>query len=176
MADALVNLQFLTLSSVPTWPNLKSKHHFTTLSIHHFFPVNFSWLMTNLICRNMPNMQQEGQWTYSVTLRPVHGSLLIWKTNKYYLFVCACVRMGIWMCVRACSLAYPACNLCPLWRRLWSLSLHHIFWHYHRSGAILIKKKLWNIAKASSQVCISLHHSFLMCGTLSWIIKILKLN
>jgi hypothetical protein len=43
---------------------------------------------------------------YNVTLRRVHESLLPWKSNKYYLLVCACA------CVRtsACSLAYQACN------------------------------------------------------------------
>jgi hypothetical protein len=51
---------------------------------------------------------------YNITLRRVCESLLTWKNNKYYIFVCVCVpvwmpwRVGV--CMRACSLAYPASN------------------------------------------------------------------
>jgi hypothetical protein len=53
---------------------------------------------------------------YSVILRRVRESLLPRKINKYYIFVyvCACVRVpgcvNVCLRVRACSLAYSACN------------------------------------------------------------------
>ena len=55
---------------------------------------------------------------YNVTLRRIRETLLPWKSNKYYIFlcVCACARprfrtcVGVCMCVRACRHAYPACN------------------------------------------------------------------
>jgi hypothetical protein len=47
--------------------------------------------------------QEQGrQITLNVTVRRVRESLLPWKRNKYYIFVCACVR--------ACSLVYTAYN------------------------------------------------------------------
>jgi hypothetical protein len=36
--------------------------------------------------------RQEGKYTYNVTLRRVCESLCPWKSNKYYLLVCVCVR------------------------------------------------------------------------------------
>ena len=52
--------------------------------------------------------------TYKVTMRRVRESLLPWKSNKYYIFVCVCVRARAFVHfpgrVRACSLAYPVCN------------------------------------------------------------------
>jgi hypothetical protein len=44
------------------------------------------------------------QCTYNVTLNRVRQSLLLWKSNKCYICVCAGAR------VRACSLAYQACK------------------------------------------------------------------
>ena len=35
------------------------------------------------------------QYTYNVTLRRVRESLLPWKSNKYYIFVCVCVRVHV---------------------------------------------------------------------------------
>ena len=64
-------------------------------------------------------------------------SLLLWKSNRCYILVCARVRVG------ACSLIYPACNahaLYPL-RPLW---LHHISRHYLINGTIF-REKLSNI-------------------------------
>jgi hypothetical protein len=79
---------------------------------------------------------------YNVTLRRVRQLLLLWKNNKYCIFVFGHVH------ARAClNLAYPACNsytpYCdviygPLW-------LHHIFRQYLTNGAIFGKKKLFNI-------------------------------
>ena len=45
--------------------------------------------------------QQDGQCTYNVTLRRVRESLLPWKSNKYYMLVCWCMRARA--CVRACG-------------------------------------------------------------------------
>ena len=53
-------------------------------------------------------------------MRSVRKSLLPWKSNKCYIFVCVCVRARVHACawvgarargrVCACSLAYAACN------------------------------------------------------------------
>ena len=67
--------------------------------------------------------------------------LLLWKSNKHYIFVCVCV------CVRArthvlvalssmqspCAVLY--CHLRPLW-------LHHIFPHYPINSTVSGKKLL----------------------------------
>ena len=76
--------------------------------------------------------------------------LLPWKTNKYYIFLCArawvhaCVNARTRACaLRPCSRTYPACNahapycLLPVW-------LHHIFRYYLINGTSF-KKKLLNI-------------------------------
>ena len=39
-------------------------------------------------------VKQEGESTYNVTLRRVRVIFLSWKSNKYYLLVCACVHVG----------------------------------------------------------------------------------
>jgi hypothetical protein len=80
------------------------------------------------------------QVTFNVTLRRVRELLLSWKSNKCYTLMSVCVR------ARACSLAYPACNLyvCAiLWRHMWPLWLHHIFWHYLINDTILEKMLLY---------------------------------
>ena len=48
--------------------------------------------------------QQDRQCTYNVTLRRFRESLLPWKSNKYYILMCACVlaRLGEWACACAC--------------------------------------------------------------------------
>jgi hypothetical protein len=70
-------------------------------------------------------IKQYRQCTYNVTMRRFRESLLPWKSNKYYIFVCVradvrvYVRMwlpgsvGVWMLLRAYRLAYPACNSHP---------------------------------------------------------------
>jgi hypothetical protein len=86
-----------------------------------------SRLMVTVVTNNF-NCRQDSQCTCNVILRRVRESLLQWKSNKYYIFVCvcvcacvlafllACMRVygypGMWAsaCVRACSLVYPACN------------------------------------------------------------------
>jgi hypothetical protein len=58
------------------------------------------------------------QCTYHVTLRSVCEPLLPWKSNICFIFLCVCVRacvrkpgrQGVCMRIRACILAYPACN------------------------------------------------------------------
>ena len=65
--------------------------------------------------------------------------------NVTYLCMCVCARVGVCMRVRACSVAYPACNsyapcfdvICG---RLW---FHHIFRHYLINGRIFEKKSYW---------------------------------
>ena len=48
--------------------------------------------------------ERERQCTYNVILRRVHESLLPWRSNKYYLLVCVCVRACMWIpgCVAVC--------------------------------------------------------------------------
>jgi hypothetical protein len=88
--------------------------------------------------------------------------LLPWKGNRYYIFLCVCVCEGIFvrafvrpcdcgcgstsagLCLRACSLIYPACHKqSPYCLRL--LWLHGIFRHYLINGTNFEKKKLLNI-------------------------------
>jgi hypothetical protein len=62
--------------------------------------------------------EQDRQCTYNVTMRRVCESLLQWKSNTYYIYVCVRVcarawvpmRVGVCMRVRACTPANPACN------------------------------------------------------------------
>jgi hypothetical protein len=97
------------------------------------------------------NNKHGRQCTCNVTLRRVRKSLLPWKSNKYYLLICVCVRaratgsVGVCIRVRAYSLAYPAHNTyapyCDIingpWRR-------HICRHYLIKSTIF-GKKLMNI-------------------------------
>ena len=77
---------------------------------------------THHICVFRKGLKQDRQCACNVTLRRVRVSLLPWKSNKYYIFVCVCVcararalscvtrTRGCCMCARACILAYPACK------------------------------------------------------------------
>ena len=59
---------------------------------------------------------------YNPTLRHAGESLLPWKRNKYYVFVCVCLpacvracvrvpgRLGVCMPMRTCNPADQACN------------------------------------------------------------------
>jgi hypothetical protein len=61
----------------------------------------------------LPGKKQGKQCAYNIILRHVRKSLLPWKSNKYYIFVRACVRprrVGVCMRVLSYSLAYPACK------------------------------------------------------------------
>jgi hypothetical protein len=66
--------------------------------------------------------------------------LLQWKSNKYYICLCACLhvhgRRGVCLC--ACSLNYPACSA-PPYSYLWPFWLHHIFGQYLINAAIFRK-------------------------------------
>jgi hypothetical protein len=54
---------------------------------------------------------------------------------------CSCGCMGLGLCLRACSLFYPACNAYEPYclRLLW---LHDIFQHYLINDSIFVKKLL----------------------------------
>jgi hypothetical protein len=72
------------------------------------------------LCTARLNIKQDTQYKYNVTMRRVRESWLPWKSKKYYLLICVCVRacvrvwlqgsVGVCMRVRACSLANPARN------------------------------------------------------------------
>jgi hypothetical protein len=60
---------------------------------------NYYLMLTVLfLILSFTKFQQARQCMYNVKLRRVRESLLQWKSNKYYLLVCVCVRA----CVRAC--------------------------------------------------------------------------
>jgi hypothetical protein len=56
----------------------------------------------------------------NVTLKSVHEIIVAAESNKYYIFLCVCVRarecvrasgsVGVCMRGRACGFVYPTCN------------------------------------------------------------------
>jgi hypothetical protein len=84
-------------------------------------------------------------------MRRVRESLLPWKSNKYYLLVCVCMRsracvwvagrVGVCMRIRACSLANTACKVyapfvtsCVVSRSLPNVStLSHKRWDFRKT-------------------------------------------
>jgi hypothetical protein len=70
-----------------------------------------------LLC-NCRYSEQDRQCTSNVTLRRFRESLLLWKSDKYYIFVSVCARVRACVGVRergrvharACNLAYPSCD------------------------------------------------------------------
>jgi hypothetical protein len=95
--------------------------------------------------------KQDRQCTYNATLKRVRESMLQWKSNKYCLLVCVCVRVRLYPGAWACAWAYVHVALSSmqrvcaiLWRHLCPFSVRHIFQHYLINGAIF-GKKLRNI-------------------------------
>ena len=103
--------------------------------------------------------------------------LLLWKSNKYYVFVCVCVCSRRWLhaharmcrcgcknpgiCLRACSLTYPA------WRAIAPYCLRPV-WFYHIFRNYLIKG---TICGKKNQICI-----VILSTTLIWNISHSKKN
>jgi hypothetical protein len=91
-------------------------------------------------------------------MRRVCESILLWKSNKYYIFVCVCLcararafwrvpgRVGVCICVHAHRLAYPAYEAyAPCCDVICGRSgLHHIFRHLINGTIFGKKKKLLN--------------------------------
>ena len=88
------------------------------------------------------------QCTCNVTLRQVHESLLQWKSNKYYIFVCLCVFFKACECVWV-GYRTPACactrvafssiqRACAL---LSAASLFHHIFRLYLTKARFSKKK-----------------------------------
>jgi hypothetical protein len=87
-----------------------------------------------------------GNLLINVTLRRVLESFVAVE-NKYFIFLCfsargsPCVhllwRVGMYMCLRACSLTYPAYNVHMLYCHLWPIWLHHVFRHCLLNGIVL---------------------------------------
>ena len=73
-------------------------------------PVLYGFAMTVSlpVLKIAQNNKQDRQCTYNETLRRVRESFPC-KSSNYYLLVCVYVRARMW--VRACSLAFPACNV-----------------------------------------------------------------
>ena len=91
---------------------------------------------------------------YNVTLRCFRESLMPWKSDKYYIFVCVCVRLLAFACVhvgaRVCGHIHALACILPclysmqrvcamLWRHLWPFTLDQIFRHYLINGEIFGK-------------------------------------
>jgi hypothetical protein len=95
--------------------------------------------------------KEDRQCTYNVTFMRVRETLLPWKSNKYYIFVCACTRENVSnrARVRVCNLTYPACNAHALACHFFCLWFHDIFWHYLIHGSIfgqnLLNTKMCNM-------------------------------
>ena len=70
--------------------------------------------------------------------------LLPWKSDKYHIFRCVCVRgcgcRGAGVCLRACSITNPACNAHAPYCHLGPLWLHFIFRHYLSNSTIFGKR------------------------------------
>ena len=106
---------------------------------NRYFPTSFNFRL----------FRDERQCEYDVILRRVQKTVVTWKSDKCYTFLCVCARACVcgWtdadVCLHACSLTNPACNappychLRPLWR-------HHVFRHYFLNGTIFAEK-LWNV-------------------------------
>ena len=76
----------------------------TNINVFTFTPIR----KYDLPCVDFHENKQYRQCTYNATLKRVHESLLPWKSNKYYIFVCvhACVCPGVWVC--ACASVHVA--------------------------------------------------------------------
>jgi hypothetical protein len=44
------------------------------------------------LCATKFNTEQDRQWMHEAALRRVCESFLLWKSNKYFIFVCVCAR------------------------------------------------------------------------------------
>jgi hypothetical protein len=83
----------------------------TPVAIYQILSQNGSYIWTAypflIILRTWQRQKQDRQCTFNVTLRRVRESVLPWKRNKYYLFVClsARVRACGWPCAWACTCA-----------------------------------------------------------------------
>jgi len=78
------------------------------------------------------------QYTRKVTLRCVCITLLLWKSNKYYI---------CWVCV--CSLRYPACKVHAPYYVIYGASGSCTFSLLSRNGIIFGKK---NVTKYLSEI------------------------
>ena len=56
----------------------------------------FKWFTYRFQCFPFLQLKEKRECTYNVTLRRVRESLLLWKSDTYYIFlcVCACVHVG----------------------------------------------------------------------------------
>jgi hypothetical protein len=79
--------------------------------------MRYNWLFSPspeayALCANSTKQDK----MHNVTLRHVRETLLLWKSNKYYIFLCACIDGcaqvcgNEHVCVCACGFTHPACN------------------------------------------------------------------
>jgi hypothetical protein len=101
-----------------------------------------------LILAHKQKKEETRQCTYKVILRRFRESLLQWKSNKYYISVCVCLRAcgypSAWACSCVCMhlalFIQYAIRMRHNVTSLWPLVIHHIFRHYLIKDAIFGKK------------------------------------
>ena len=137
----------------------KFEFHWNRIRIHGTLPKDRYTIL--IISRSvLLRMNKIGNVRTTYHLGTFVLSLLVWKSNKYYIF---------WECV--CTLRYPACNahvpyclLLPTWI---NLILHLVFPHYAINGTIFGKKSYWtqNLFRISTQL---LSETFLILRRIQW--------
>jgi hypothetical protein len=91
--------------------------------------VGFVWQLVTACHHIAPDLQQDKQCTYNVTLRRVRVTIVA-EEKQYVLHILS-------VCV--CSLKYPACIAHAPYCRLWPAPLYSIFPHYLINGTIFGK-------------------------------------
>jgi len=84
-----------------------------------------------MLLKNLDDVQspkQDKQYMYNVTLRCILTTIVVWRSNKYYI---------LWVCV--CSLSYPACNQYAQYCYLWPATLYTVLPHHLKKAQF--KKK-----------------------------------
>ena len=116
---------------------------------NYFAVISYTFRPRCIIVKEF-STKRHRQLRYNVTMGRVCELFLSWKSNKYYIFFCACARAGrcVWvprlvgvsMRARACRLAYPACKAYTPYVTC-GIRLYHILRHYLINGTIFFKKR-----------------------------------
>ena len=81
------------------------------------------------LCEQNVTERQHRQLTYDVMLRSVRESLLPWKSNKYYAFLCVCVCVCVCARVRGCG-HQEAWTCACVWVHVVLLVQHDVLMRY----------------------------------------------